>query len=167
MKFLDERSAKAWLSDHPPGVAGHWDSLGTKASLRIPGDAGKKAAIARTIVALAVEGAATCLLRVRGYGIWPSSELPELYYAVRRDQGDRGHLSDAPYHEFAASDRGAAECIVALSLCFSWDVELYIPGRPCLVIAMSNDEVLDVKGESEEAVRAPVESLTAVGMARL
>ncbi|HKV43585.1 MAG TPA: hypothetical protein VJT32_02740 [bacterium] len=166
MKFLDERGASEWLSDHPPGGAHQWEALGRQASLRIPGDAGKKVAIARAIVAVAMERSAACLLRVRGYGIWPSSELPELYYAVRRDLGDPRRLADAPYHAFGAEDKAAAECFIALTLYFSWDAELYVPARPSLMLAVSNDEVLDLKGETGEAVRAPVETLAALGMSR-
>jgi hypothetical protein len=72
------------------------------------------------------------------WGVWPSSEDWNLYYALRTSFGDRGFIEDGPAHVFYFHERHAAQSLVALAIAFGWGV--YIgPSRGRQAIRFDHD----------------------------
>jgi len=115
---------------------------GEAASFRIPGDSGRKTALARRLLEpFAKQGEA--LLWIREYGTWPSSEDPRLFAGFRMSLGERKTLADAPGHLFTDTDMAAVASMLGMVLYFSWGAIAASPGGGVLV-EISHDEMLDI-----------------------
>jgi hypothetical protein len=163
MIFLSLEDGLAWLSkirslrseQKPESHVFQFES-----QYAVPRDAGRKTALARLLSATKSEYDSECMLWITGYGIWPSSENPELFYSLRRFHGESRRLPDAPCHLFASTESTDLECFLDLALYFSWDARLYVL-ETGLVIYLSHDEMMSVFCDSEaefENCRAQLET---------
>jgi hypothetical protein len=115
----------------------------------VPGDAGRKTALARELAAVTIERE-ELLIWISGWGIWPSSENQELFYAYRASLGERRSLMEAPCHVLESVDRIVLECLLDLILYFSWDSALVYAGGDAAV-SVGHDEILSIPGKDAPA----------------
>lgn len=145
MRILTPGEGHDWLrsrGEPSPGEAPSDFGYFHETAYKMPPDAGRKTAIARTLVALADEEEES-LLWITGYGIWPSSENQSLFYALRRSMGENRDLRSAPCHLFGTSDLEQVEYLIDLILYFSWDASMYLPSGK-VILALSHDECLEL-----------------------
>lgn len=64
-----------------------------------------------------------CLLWVRLWGVWPSSEDWPGYYALRGACGERRSLEEAPGHLFAGSENDALVRFLTAVMENAWDAD--------------------------------------------
>lgn len=150
MRFLTPNQGNDWLATGE--LPGPEDSLPSwayaqEAEYRIPGDAGRKTALARLLASPAHEQGAGGMLWITACGIWPSSENQELFYALRRALGEQRPLSEVPCHLFDHADAIHLECLLDLVLYFSWDAILYVPSA-AMIFRLSHDEMLELYSNS-------------------
>jgi len=146
MRIITENEARGWLSANAlpnPSASPVESGFMHQSGFKIPGDAGRKTALARLVCQQIGADDREGLYWVLGYGIWPSSENPSLFEAVRESLGESRPLAEAPCHVFHAIDRQVLQWLIALSLYFSWDATLFAPNRK-LIVKLSHDEVLQV-----------------------
>jgi hypothetical protein len=146
MKFLDDISCAAWCDER--GYRTRRTMYGLHepvlredvpfTDLAYPDDSGHKVALSKEIVHWS-QSFESCLIWVREFGVWPSSEHRPLYDRFREALGDTGGLGSASGHLVERSDRDDAISVVALSLLFFWDVYV-LPPTPGLVFFASHDE---------------------------
>lgn len=146
MRFFTRSEGLAWhkANSRPAPDArvldwGYFHEL----AYRVPPDAGRKTALARHLTALSRGETAECVLWITGYGIWPSSENQNLFYAVRGWLGESRNLREVPCHLFGQEDLDALECLLDLILYFSWDAFLLLASGTSIV-RLSHDEILTV-----------------------
>ena len=91
-----------------------------------------------------------CLLWVRLWGVWKSSENLHLYYRLRESYGDRRQLSDAPGHLFAPHEGTDLATFIQLGLMFGWDFYL-LTSPPSRTAFVSHDEFIHLYADSAGA----------------
>lgn len=150
MRFLTQEEGRDWLAsgEHPiPTERPPAWIYSSEGVYRLPGDAGKRTALARTLSALASQTDSSGMLWITGYGIWPSSENRELFYVLRRSLGESRLLNDVPCHLFDQSDTVGLECLLDLVLYFFWDATLYLVPVG-IIVRLSHDEVMELYSNS-------------------
>lgn len=85
-----------------------------------------------------------CLLWVREWGIWGSSENWPAYYALRGARGERRALEKAPGHVFGAGEQEECVRFVAQVVENAWDSELLIVPK-IKRIHISHDEWVELQ----------------------
>jgi hypothetical protein len=70
------------------------------------------------------------LLWIRQTGVFPSSELPHLYYTLRFSYGVREDLRTLPGHEFLSYEMADLRSFLFLAVSFGWDAHLLTYGGP-------------------------------------
>lgn len=111
-------------------------------SFAIPADTGKRTALARLLAEVAANGSES-LLWITGYGIWPSSEIMDLFDGYRKSIGESRSIHEAPFHIFSSQDLKQLECILAVTLYFLWDA-LVLNHLQGVLIEISHDEIIDI-----------------------
>ena len=159
MRTVSASEGLIWVRTR--GLPGPGDELASagffwESAYRIPPDSGRKTALAR-LLANHLAGSTESMLWIHGYGIWPSSENPKLFVAVRRAFGENRPLASAPCHLYTEADRDYVECLVDLALYFVWDVMIL---QQDAVVCLSHDEVLQVSAR-ETASHATLDELLA------
>lgn len=166
MKFLTREQGVEWLAQYglptPDELVPSWP-FGLIAQHSIPTDAGRKTALARLLVALVSDAKSRGMLWITGHGVWPSSENIELFYYVRRALGEDRRLPELPCHVFDQTAATPAECLLDLTLYFSWDATLYLPDV-ATIIQCSHDEILEVYSKTPFEGAAVVEELRRFGL---
>jgi hypothetical protein len=144
-----------------------YSGLQRVATYGVPGDAGRKTALARMLVDGTCVSGVDCMLLITGVGIWPSSENRTLFQALRRGFGHAESLDDAPGHRFSVAEKTEFECVLDLVLYFSWDATLWTGDG--LVVHLSHDEVLEVlrRIANQRASADLVSSLDRLGLSAL
>ncbi len=99
---------------------------------------------------------ASCLLWLREWGVWPSSEFPALWYEIRERNLERRSLEEAPGHLFSVDERELARGMARLAVLFGWDALITSIPSP-FVISTLHDELFWLLG----ADTAALEELTA------
>lgn len=123
MQFLEESQIEEWCIEHrvrlPLSEAG-----GAVSSTRFFGQAVSPRG-QETVVAAAVFAELgkwdECLLWIREWGIWPSSEDWPAYYAERGVHGERRSLEVAPGHLAVSEDREALLTFLRITLKNAWE----------------------------------------------
>lgn len=115
-------------------------------SFIVPGDAGRKVALARLLVSAL--GASEVVVAYECWEVWPSSEMMGMFLRIRGSEGVSASLAEADAELVPPSESEYLECVVACALFFSWDFALISPSTQLLVFA-SNDEVLTAFGYPE------------------
>ncbi|MSO21087.1 MAG: hypothetical protein EXQ56_11615 [Acidobacteria bacterium] len=100
MRIISTRECKEWLQTKL-GVQFPKQTLSEKyphsVSYKLPIDTHAKTGLAR-VIAHSIDLRMQGLLWIRGWGIYPSAENPELFYSYRRSIGENRFLIDAPAH---------------------------------------------------------------------
>ena len=89
-----------------------------------------------------------CLLWVRGWGIWPSSEDWPAYYALRGARGERRSLEKAPGHLVEAPEQELLATFLTQVMQNGWDAEvLPVASKPPATkrVHVSHDEWLEIR----------------------
>ena len=152
MQFLEDNQIAEWYSEHalPPS-----NSIGQAIVMkRLFGQSVDPPGQEADITAAAVEALGhweECLLWIKQWGVWPSSEDWPRYYAERGAQGERRSLEIAPGHLFAAAERGLLLRFLQLILENAWEAEAYAvaggtPNGRRLFI--SHDEFIEISNFS-------------------
>lgn len=150
MKIVTEDECLSWLSTrlHEPfewRIAAR--TYRERITYRVPGDAGRKTALARALAGVLAPDSEG-LLWITEWGVFPSSENMPLFLGYRHSLGEERSVYAAPGHVFEEADLQVVECLLALILYFSWDASVFDAGS--LWLQVSHDEVL------EDRVGAPV-----------
>jgi hypothetical protein len=89
-----------------------------------------------------------CLLWVRGWGVWPSSEDWPAYYALRGARGERRSLEKAPGHLFTPAEQELLATFLTQVMQNGWDAEvLPVGSKPPATkrVHVSHDEWLEIR----------------------
>ncbi len=87
----------------------------------------------------------SCLIWLREWGVWPSSEFPQLWDEIRERHGEHRWIIDAPGHLFSETEMDLASGMARLVILFGWDALICsIPGS--FVVSISHEEFFDVFG---------------------
>jgi hypothetical protein len=123
MQFLENNQIEEWCSErHVPLPLS--EAEGTVVSTRFFGQAvaprGQEGTVAAAVFAeLGVWD--ECLLWIREWSIWPSSEDWPAYYAERGVHGERRSLRVAPGHLALSEDRDALTSFLRITLENAWE----------------------------------------------
>lgn len=142
MEFLTDSDFSIWKSTNS---LANFDlgKFSQKAAYLIPQDAGRKTALAREIMK-SFEGQKG-VFSIVNHGVWPSSENLNLFHGYRRSLGESRYIKEVPHHVFVRGESSVIECLLAMSLYFSWDALLVeLPRR--VSWKFSHDEVFEVLG---------------------
>ncbi len=153
MEIMSDTECENWLSAFI-GRPFTWEVMKTlnpfSVAYRLPGDTGKKTALARLLLAsidLRVPG----LFWITSWSVFPSSENMSLFEGYRRSLGESRPLYDAAGHVFAESEAQELECLMDLALYFYWDANIFCSDSTW--IEFSHDEVLVVHAKEESISR--------------
>jgi hypothetical protein len=89
-----------------------------------------------------------CLLWVRNWGIWPSSEDWPAYYALRGARGEQRSLEKAPGHLFAPAEEELVATFLTQVMQNGWDAELLPVASKAPAtkrVHVSHDEWLEIR----------------------
>lgn len=112
---------------------------------RVPGDAGRKTALARAIAgAFADKG--QLMFWISDWSAWPNSTNLRLFKVLRKSYGDERDLIEAECQVFEEGETDDLELFLDLALYFSWDALLGGPSSNVL-LKFSNDEIIEVHGK--------------------
>jgi hypothetical protein len=145
MRIVDKAEAIEWLSSR--GIYHQGDMLGgsfpRKATHYLPGDSGRKTAIAQALSGRLSEFDES-ILWIDEWGISSSSENWPLFYGYRRSLGETRSLEEAPGHIFTPSDGDAAFALLSMVLYFR--LGAVFASSSGEAIRISHDEWIDVYG---------------------
>lgn len=149
MKLRTSLECERWLAEHglPLDLDGGNRRSAQRMGVRVPGDAGRKTAIARELAAKLLTSSSSVIFVVVGHGIWPSSEHPDLFLRYRASFGDTRPLHEAPCHELNSDEVSTLASLFAMSLYFSWDA--VIVAGDGSVVRTTNDELLTVESDPD------------------
>jgi hypothetical protein len=145
MRIIGKEDTVRWLSAKGVSV---WNDIPSfrkfyKAlNSQIPADSGRKTAIGRAL-ASHFNTADESLLWIHEFGIWPSSEDPNLFERFRQSLGEPRPLFDAPGHIFTQTDLKDVASLLSLVLYFIWGAVLYCPTKG-LGIEIDHDEFITI-----------------------
>lgn len=160
MKIVTEGECLAWLSkrlDEPFQWTSAERTYRESIAYLIPGDAGRKTALARALTGM-LDPAGEGLLWITDWGVFPSSENVPLFIGYRRSLGEQRSVHAAPGHVFGEQDTEAVECLLDLILYFSWDASVF--DANALWLRISHDEVISIFAKDRESLRAAEEVLS-------
>ena len=104
------------------------------AMFSIPEDAGRRVALAKSLISL-LDESRELLVQVGDWDVWPSGQHMPLFDRFRQAFGERRALIDAPGHVIPASDREDAVPVLVLSMLYLWN---------CHVLSAEGDRALFV-----------------------
>ncbi len=129
MRFLALNELEEWYAEHGvaldnrgeirPGAALAYSARAVYAE---SGRSGREPELAAAC-AKALGDQGECLLWVRLWGVWPSSEDWPSYYAMRGACGERRSLEEAPGHLFAGSENDALVRFLTVVMENAWDAD--------------------------------------------
>ena len=148
MRFLTPTQCVEWCAQHsyPAGPQEHYTVPKADknpegfhfAEFTLPGDSGRKVALARSLYSL-IDSNSELLLWLGEWSVWPSSGHMPLFTRFRSAFGEHRNLIDAPGHLVTPLERDDGIAVVLLSLVFVWDCHVISSsGRDALFI--SHDE---------------------------
>jgi hypothetical protein len=141
MRFLTAAECDAWVSSAPVQTPEYL-------SIALPPESGRLLCAAR-IVAYRPAFRERCLLRVKEWDIWPSSNNWHLYYQLRRSLGDNRTIDEAPGHLFLEHEMEDLATYLHLAMLFGWDAELR-PDAPYISGLLSHDGFLDLYADDRK-----------------
>lgn len=152
MQFIEDIQIREWCVEH--GV-----SHGERGEIELPdeslvlrrgyGQAVRPEGHEDEVSAICVETLGVweeCLLWVKGWGIWPSSEDWPAFYKMRGEEGERRSLDTTPGHLFRAGEAPLLARFLQLVLENAWDAEVLasLGGQITGRINVSHDEWVEV-----------------------
>lgn len=133
-------TSERWLAEHNLRFDG-------SSCLRTPMDTGQKTALARELLRLfPVSG--TVLILVREWGIWPSSENPNLFKFLRQSFGLSASLVDCPGTFLDLQDRAEIECLLDAILFSYWSATV-MDANESVKLEISHDEMITIHWKAE------------------
>jgi hypothetical protein len=117
----------------------------------IPHDSGAKTSIARELAGLLLRDS-EIFLYISGWMIWPSAQNFDLFYGYRRSLGEERKLIDAQIHLFAPGEELTFTSILAMSLYFVWDVQIF-DALGSILATFSHDEWMEFRLQDAALVR--------------
>jgi hypothetical protein len=154
MRILSIQDSKQLLGGMPPDllVASIRERLPINGGpYTIPADSGAKTAIARDLADLLLRDS-ELFLYISGWMIWPSAEHFDLFDGYRRSLGEKRGLKDAQVHVFSPGEESIFTSILAMSLYFVWDVQIF-DASGSLLITFSHDEWMEFRMQDATLVR--------------
>jgi hypothetical protein len=148
MQFLEDNQIAEWYSEH--GLTHSNVAVGAVVMKLFFGQSVEPPGQESEIAAAAVEALGPweeCLLWIKLWSIWPSSEDWPKYYAERGAQGERRSLEIAPGHLFIADEQRLLLRFLQVVLENAWEAEAYpitggiLNGRRLFV---SHDEFIEI-----------------------
>ena len=105
-------------------------------------DSGIKSYIAKRLaeVLATKQGAVLCMLE---WGVWSSSEIPEMFYRIRLSQGFPHQVWEVRAEKIQPDEEGYMACLLGHALYSIWSFVAISLDRS-LVVHFSNDEGMDV-----------------------
>lgn len=168
MKIISKNECGDWLKANIGNaftIEGIEREYSYGADYLLPSDAGKKTALARTLVGL-LQVKIPGLFWITATGIWPSSENMVLFDGYRKSLGETRPLSAAPGHVFSGTELEQLECLLDLDLYFSWDSILF-EGPGGAVLRTSHDEYVSVHAMNRDRLSEIERTLTNFGLEQL
>lgn len=165
MRGITKNECQAWLRVNLGGdfaVEGIEREYAYHSDYLLPSDCGKKTALGRTLVGL-MRGKVNGLFWITAAGIWPSSENMALFDGYRQSLGERRPLDAAPGHAFNDSDLTQIECLLDLTLYFSWD-SLLFEGPGGVAVRTSHDEFISVYSKNRDGLSQIERTLSEFGL---
>jgi hypothetical protein len=162
MHFIEFNEVQEWIRDHAINLA-PGDTFEIPAtSLVLSGPFGQAAdpqGQEEAIATACVESIGKwdeCLLWVKEWGIWPSSEDWPAYYEARGQQGERRSIDVAPGHLFEIGERHLLILFLRLVLENAWEVQVVtlLFGQPVSRVYISHDECVEVWAPRESPLSA-------------
>jgi hypothetical protein len=169
MRFLTDSECRAWassrnypLDEHPYGVLAETPPF-TVLRFRIPKDAGKRVALARTLWSQIGTGQPEVLIWATDWSIWPSGEHMPLALALRRALGESRPLREAPGGLAQLGEDEEALSWLVVALLFLWDEWVLAPDGQ-LAVFVSHDEYGEVwtRGDIPDSLRRALDALAVV-----
>jgi hypothetical protein len=166
MRFLTDSECRAWasahrypLDEHPYAVLADAPPF-TVLRFRIPKDAGRRVALARTLWSQVGAGRPEVLIWATDWSIWPSGEHMPLTLALRRGLGETRPIKEAPGCLTQMGEDDEALSWLTIALLFLWDAWLLAPDSQ-LAVFVSHDEYGEVctRGEMPESLRRALDAL--------
>ena len=146
MKILSIDETETLLGGKSPGlfVASIRKRLPVNAGpYAIPPDSGAKTSMARELASLLLPDS-ELFLYISGWMVWPSSEHFDLFDGYRRSLGEKRQLKEAQVHLFSSGEEASFTSILAMSLYFVWDVQIF-DARGSMLITFSHDEWMEFR----------------------
>jgi hypothetical protein len=126
MQFLEASQIDEWRVQHDALLVEPAPRSTSVIMTRAYGDAAEPRGQEAEVAAAAIQELGNwdeCLLVVKSWGIWPSSEDWPKYYAERGAHGERRSLDVAPGHLFARSEEPVFLRFLQIVLENAWDAE--------------------------------------------
>ena len=154
MKILSIEDAKALLGGNSPDI--FVDSIRKRIPVSagpyaIPPDSGAKTSIARELASLLLQDS-ELFLYISGWKVWPSAEHFDLFDGYRRSLGEMRQLRDAQVHLFSPGEESTFTSVLAMSLYFVWDVQIF-DARGSMLVTFSHDEWMEFRLEKATLVQ--------------
>jgi len=154
MRFIEPNEIEHWCAEHRLVLSDDGTLLDDptlvhrkRATYARGGRSGREWAVAAACVS-ALGHWDECLLWVRSWGIWPSSEDWPAYYALRGAHGELRSLDKAPGHLFIRSEGELLATFLIQVMQNGWDADvvaasskLRTPNR----VQVSHDEWLEIR----------------------
>jgi hypothetical protein len=152
MKILSIEDAKTLLGGKTPDL--FVDSIRTRLSVNvgpylIPADSGAKTSMARELASPLLRD--SLFLYISGWMVWPSAEHFDLFDGYRRSLGENRQLNESPVHVFSPGEEAIFTSVLAMSLYFVWDVQVF-DVRGSMLITFSHDEWMEFRLENATLV---------------
>jgi hypothetical protein len=110
----------------------------------IPGDAGRRGALATRLANLILDEHEQCYLWIKGTDVWASASHPDIFESYRRAHGEDRSVKEAPIHLFLAGEQVQLASVLAIGLYFFWDMELASDDLT-LGLSISHDEWMEAR----------------------
>jgi hypothetical protein len=161
MKILSIQDAKTLLGGNSPEL--FVDSIRERLPVNagpyaIPPDSGAKTSIARELASLLLRDL-ELFVYISGWMVWPSAEHFDLFDGYRRSLGEKRQLKEAQVHLFSSGEEATFTSILAMSLYFVWDVQIF-DARGSILITFSHDEWMEFRLQDLTMVRRIAEWAT-------
>jgi hypothetical protein len=127
MEFLEDSQIHEWYAEHHLPLETN-AAIGAVIMRRYFGQSAVPPGQEADVAAAAIEALGQweeCLLWMRLWGVWPSSEDWPMYYAERGKQGERRSLQVAPGHLFKAGEQDLLLRFLRLVLVNAWEAEAF------------------------------------------
>lgn len=123
MRFLTRDECQAWIREHHPNSGGstHLLSQGSSSYLRVDVSSTARSTYYLSKVFVRWLGPfQSCLFWVTEFGIWPSSECPELFRRYRSTFSEARTIGEIPGHLALSDELEPFEVFIALAMQFGW-----------------------------------------------
>ena len=150
MRFIETNEIQEWCKDRRIALADDGALLDDPTLLhrkRAPYARGQRSAMESSVARECVRALGRwdeCLLWVRTWGVWGSSENWPAYYALRGARGERRALEKAPGHLFERVDQEDCLRFLAQVMENAWDADVIVVPK-IKRLRISHDEWVELQ----------------------